>query len=136
MSISIFRRISKDELNAATQLIWLDRSVANKITLDTIELITIAYNKKSSFFYGRSSRFIISGLFYILGFRYDSIKKQVEIADRLGTSDVTVRASYRKWMETFPELFCGEIAKFSMDISLRDFVILKIKRSRECFGKI
>jgi transcription initiation factor TFIIIB Brf1 subunit/transcription initiation factor TFIIB len=90
---------------AAAETIWLDKVIAEKIASGALEIITNAYKSNFAFFSGKSSRGLISGLFYLLGFRYDSEKKQKELAEKLVTTDVTIRASYRKWLETFPELF-------------------------------
>jgi transcription initiation factor TFIIIB Brf1 subunit/transcription initiation factor TFIIB len=78
---------------------------AEKIAADALEIITNAHKSKFAFFSGKSSRGLLGGLFYLLGFRYDAEKKQKELAEKLGTTDVTIRASYRKWLEEFPELF-------------------------------
>jgi hypothetical protein len=52
---------------------------------------------------------------------------EVELANRLGTTDVTVRASYRDWLETFPELFKDIVAKLSENARLRQFVKYSMK---------
>jgi hypothetical protein len=55
------------------------------------------------------------------------VKRQRELAWRLGTSDVTIRTSYRQWLQEFPDLFSDVIAKFAQDKELRYFVLLNLK---------
>ncbi len=62
-----------------------------------------------------------------MSYRYDSVKKQRELADRLGTSDVSIRTNYRQWLEEFPDLFLDVIGKFATDGSLRYYVLLNLK---------
>ena len=102
--MSIPDRLSS-EVVAAARAVWLDQVLAEKIASSALELITNARKSKFSFFSGKSSRGLLGGLFYLLGFRYGAEKKQKELAEKLGTTDVTIRTSYRKWLEDFPDLF-------------------------------
>ena len=81
------------------------------------------------FFNGKSSKFIVGGLFYLLGFRHNAIKKQRELADRLETNDVTIRVAYRQLLKEFPDLFLDIMGKFAEDDSLRFFVFLDLKQN-------
>jgi transcription initiation factor TFIIIB Brf1 subunit/transcription initiation factor TFIIB len=125
--MSGLRRISSDEVSAVAQTVWLDRLIADTIASEASQIINQTYTRKFAFFNGKSSRCLVGGLFYLLGFRYDAIKKQNELADRLGTTDVTIRLSYRRWLETFPDLFLDVINKFAADKDLRFFVLLDLK---------
>ncbi len=127
--MSILRRIPANEVSAAAHSVWLDNSIADAIASEVIQIINQTYSRKFAFFNGKSSRCIVGGLFYLLGFRHDAIKKQNELAYKLGTSDVTIRLSYRKWLETFPDLFTDIIDKFAMDKDLRYFVLIDLKES-------
>jgi len=102
--LSIPNRLSS-EVTEAAKAVWPNSVNAEKIAANALEIITNAHKSKFAFFSGKSSRGLIGGLFYLLGFRYDAEKKQKELAEKLGTTDVTIRASYRKWLEEFPELF-------------------------------
>jgi transcription initiation factor TFIIIB Brf1 subunit/transcription initiation factor TFIIB len=102
--LSIPNRLSS-EVTEAAKAVWSNPVNAEKIAAGALEIITNARKSKFAFFSGKSSRGLIGGLFYLLGFRYDAEKKQKELAEKLGTTDVTIRASYRKWLEEFPELF-------------------------------
>lgn len=102
--MSIIDRLSS-EVIASAKTVWSDQVTAEKIASSALEIIVDANKSKFAFFSGKSYRGLIGGLFYLLGFRYDAVKKQKELAERLGTTDVTIRASYRKWLEDFPDLF-------------------------------
>jgi hypothetical protein len=127
--MSTLRRIPLDEVSAAANNVWFDKSIADAIASEAVQIINQTYTRKFSFFNGKSSKYLVGGLFYILGYRYDVIKKQNELADQLGTTDVTIRASYRKWLETFPDLFLDVIGKFAANSALRSFVLLDLKQS-------
>jgi CRP-like cAMP-binding protein len=111
-NLSIPDRLSS-EVVAATRAVWSDQVLAEKIAASALELITKANKSKFAFFSGKSSRGLIGGLFYLLGFRYDVEKKQKELAEKLGTTDVTIRNSYRKWLEEFPDLFSDVSGKIT-----------------------
>lgn len=114
-----------DEVSVAAHAVWFDKSIADEITWETVRIINQTYTRKFSFFSGKSSKCLVGGLFYLLGYRYDAIKKQNELADALGTSDVSIRVSYRKWLETFPDLFLDVIGKFGTNSVLRTFVFAR-----------
>ena len=130
--MSVLRRIPVDEVSVVAHNIWMDKLVANAIASEASQIINQAYARKFAFFNGKSSKCLVGGLFYLLGFRYDAIKKQNELADQLGTTDVTIRISYRKWLETFPDLFLDVINKFGSNKDLRYYVLLDLK---ECMLK-
>ncbi len=111
--MSIFRRISQEEVSIAAQLIWSDKTVANKVTSDALETINRTHKRRFVFFNGKSSKNVVGGLFYLLGYRYNDVKKQRELADQLNTTDVTIRASYRQWLKEFPDLFNDVIGKLA-----------------------
>lgn len=119
--MSILDRLSS-EVIAAAKTIWLYQVTAEKIASSALEIITNAHKSKFAFFSGKSSRGLIGGLFYLLGFRYAAAKKQKELAEKLGTTDVTIRASYRKWLEEFPELFADVSDKIASNNALSYFV--------------
>jgi hypothetical protein len=75
--------------------VWENQATAKKIATEAFEIITNT-SGKFRFFNGKSSRSILSGLFYLLGFRYNAVRTQKEIAVQLITTDVTVRDSYRR----------------------------------------
>jgi hypothetical protein len=127
--MSLLRRIPPTEISIAAHTIWLNKSIAKTIALETVQIINQTYRRKFAFFNGKSSKSIVGGLFYLLGYRYNATKKQNELADQLGTTDVSIRVSYRKWLETFPDLFLDVIAKFAMIPSLRSFVLLDLKHT-------
>ena len=126
--MSIFRRISTEEIFAGAYSVWNDKNAADKIAQDTIEIINKTYKRRFAFYNGRKSASLVGGLFYLLGYRFNNIKKQRELASGLGVSDVTIRASYRQWLREFPDLFLDVIAKFARDKELQYFVLLNLRQ--------
>lgn len=127
--MSILRRIPMDEVSTAAHAIWLNNSIADAIASEAFQIINQTYTRKFSFFSGKSSKCLVGGLFYLLSFRHNTVKRQTELADQLGTTDVTIRLSYRKWLETFPDLFLDVIGKLAADKDLRSYVLLDLKQS-------
>jgi hypothetical protein len=127
--MSLLYRIPMEEVFAAAHTVWTNESIADKVAMETIQIINQTYKKKFSFFDGKSSRSLVGGLFYLLGYRFDDIKKQNELADHLGTTDVTIRLSYRKWLETYPDLFGDVIEKFAADKELRYYVLIGLEKA-------
>jgi transcription initiation factor TFIIIB Brf1 subunit/transcription initiation factor TFIIB len=126
--LGILNRISSDEVYIAARTVWFNKQISNRIADNTLEIIAKTSKRKFSFFNGKTSRGLVGGLFYLLGYRYDVVKNQKELADRLGTTDVTIRASYRSWLETFPDLFSDVISKLAQDQNLRYYVLTDLKR--------
>jgi hypothetical protein len=125
--MSIHKRITLNEINAAAHTIWEDKSTADAIAMETYKILNKSYQRKFAFFNGRSSRFLVGGLFYLLGFRYDSEVRQIVLAGHLGTSDTTIRLSYRLWLENFPDLFVDIIGKLAVNKDVKYFVLLDLK---------
>ena len=121
-------RVSFEELYAAAQLVWADKKIAKKVAVNSYAILNQVYKRKPTFYSGRRATAFVGGLFYLLGFRFDSVKKQNELASKLGTTDVTIRASYRKWLIAFPDLFVDVIGKLAQDSSLKYFVLIDLKR--------
>jgi transcription initiation factor TFIIIB Brf1 subunit/transcription initiation factor TFIIB len=121
-------RISPEEIKIAARTVWHNQLVANAISEETVDIITKTHKRKFSFFTGKTSRGLVGGLFYLLGYKYDAAKNQKELADRLGTSDVTIRASYRNWLEEFPDLFQEAVSKLAQDQNLRWYVLIDYRR--------
>jgi transcription initiation factor TFIIIB Brf1 subunit/transcription initiation factor TFIIB len=127
--MSLLNRIPMEEVFAAAHTVWINDSIADRVAMETIQIINQTYKRKFSFFDGKSSRSLVGGLFYLLGYRFDDIKKQNELADHLGTTDVTIRLSYRKWLETYPDLFGDVIEKFAANKDLRYYVLIELEKS-------
>jgi hypothetical protein len=127
--MSLLNRIPTEEVLAAANSLWEDKALANKVAFEAVQIINQTYKRKFAFYNGKRSGCLVGGLFYLLGYRYDSVKKQNELADCLGTTDVSVRLSYRKWLETFPDLFTDVIGKFAAHKDLRYFILIDLKKS-------
>jgi hypothetical protein len=124
--MSILRRIPAEEVQAAASLIWPDKSVADKIALNAVEIISQTYARDFSFFNGKTAKNLVGGLFFILGFRYGHHVKQRVLADILGTSDVTVRASYKSWLRTYPNQFLDVIGQLAQNNAFRYYVLAEL----------
>ena len=127
--MSVLKRISLEKVLAAAQIVWLDKSVADEVALDAVDIVNRTYTRKFSFFNGKSFKCLVGGLFYLLGFKHGAKRSQTELADKLGTTDVTIRTSYRQWLEEFPDLFLDVIGKFADDYCLRNFVLLDLRQN-------
>ncbi len=125
--MSILKRIPIEEVTAIARLVWPNKEVADTVALEADEIISRTYKRKFVFFNGKSSKCLVGGLFYLLGFRYDAVVRQRELADKLGTSDVTIRASYKQWLETFPDVFVDIIGKMAQNDAFRYYVLVELK---------
>ena len=103
--MSLVRRISRIDGITAAYLICGDMQVAIKMVVHAVAIMKKAYTTNSLFFNGKAPRSIIGGLFYLLGFRFYTHANQKKIAYVLGTSDASIRESYRRWLKTFPTAF-------------------------------
>jgi hypothetical protein len=126
--LNMLHRISLEEITLAAKTVWPNRNVAMAIGEETMDIITKTYKRKSSFFAGKTSRGLVGGLFYLLGYKYDVVKNQKELADCLGTSDVTIRTSYRNWLEEFPDLFQETVTKLAQDQNLRWYLVVDCRQ--------
>jgi hypothetical protein len=68
-------------------------------------VICETYHTNPAFFSGKSAKGIIGGLFYLLGHRFHALRTQKEIAVCLNATEMTIRASSRKWLKEFPDSF-------------------------------
>ena len=121
------RRISFDKLLDTAQIIWSNKTTVRNVAADSYSILTKVQGRKITFYSGRRATALVGGLFYLLGFRYNDVKKQNELACKLGTTDVTIRKSYREWLISFPDLFVDVIGKLAQHESLRYFVLLEPK---------
>ncbi len=124
----MLNRILPEEVTIAARTIWPNPAVANAIGQETTDIIMKTQKRKLHFFAGKTSRGLVGGLFYLLGYKHNAVKNQKELADRLGASDVTIRASYRSWLEEFPDLFQDIVAKLAKDQNLRWYVVMDYRR--------
>lgn len=97
--------ITEEKITSMVQLFWADKVAASNIANDTVELLNKIVQKDPGFFKGKCVNSAIGSLFYILGTHYNAPIKQRELADKLTTTDVSIRASYKQLLETFPDLF-------------------------------
>jgi transcription initiation factor TFIIIB Brf1 subunit/transcription initiation factor TFIIB len=99
-------RWSSAYLLSFTSKLWRDdQGVAVAVAKESSRIIHIAYQRRPTFFSGKSAKGILAGLFYHLGYIHNSAKTQKQIAQSLNTTDMTVRSSCRDWTTYFPDLF-------------------------------
>ncbi len=105
----------------AATYVWRNQRVAARIATETEIIVAQVYRVNHLFFSSKSFNRIICGLFFLLAYKYNAVMSERKIAEELGTSEVTVRLSYREWLETFPELFKHIVPKLSENVMLRPF---------------
>ncbi len=94
--------LEKKDMLLFAQKTWQDQqSVARSMASEALNAIYETYQTNPAFFSGRSAKGIVGGLFYLLGHCDGNVKTQKEIARSLGTTEMTIRASYRTWMKPF-----------------------------------
>jgi transcription initiation factor TFIIIB Brf1 subunit/transcription initiation factor TFIIB len=124
-------RISFDNLLDTAEIIWSNKITVHEVAADAYSILTKVQGRKTTFCSGRRATALVGGLFYLLGFRYNDVKKQNELACKLGTTDVTIRKSYRAWLISFPDLFADIIGKLAQHESLRYFVLLELLQAKQ-----
>ena len=122
---SIFYRIHSEKITSAARIVWLNQKIADEIASCTLQILAKASKKNLRFFCGKSPKCLLGGLFYILGFKFNSIKTQREIADFLCTTEDSIRKSYRNWLIAFPQFFtdiaaieCSQVAVANQESNL------------------
>lgn len=99
-------RITPEQTLKLAHQVWAENpKIARKIGLKASELIEKCYQEKPTFFCGLSGKSVLSGLFYLLAFEHEVPKSMKEIGKPINTHTLTIKHSYRKWLEVFPELF-------------------------------
>jgi len=97
-------RFSYKKILSQASEVWQDSSIAESMATEASQIIKTIHKRNRFFFSGKSEKGLLSGLFYLLSIKNKVKKTQREIARRLNTNDVTVRASYRDWLHIHPEL--------------------------------
>jgi hypothetical protein len=85
---SIPCRISRKKINLAAKTVWRYKRIAARIGREAERIIFETYGRNHFFFNAKGFRRIISGLFFLLGYKYNVAISEVELANRLGTTDV------------------------------------------------
>jgi hypothetical protein len=111
-------RLSPAQVMSYASKVWEhQQSVATFIATETSQVIQVVQRRKYVFFSGKSEKGILSGIFYLLALKNKISITQRQIARKLGTTDVTVRTSYRDWIDSFPEFFPMKTLCSSGDLS-------------------
>ena len=99
-------RITPELVLKMSLKIWEgDHQIARVIGKEASKLIQKSYGLNKCFCSSRSSKTILSGLFYLLGIRRDSWKSQEELARKIEINPISIKESIQRWIETFPQLF-------------------------------
>ena len=105
-NIDDLRRLTLiDVLNYASKIWKGQELVAKTITSETVTIIREAHEKGPSFFRGKSRKWLLGGLFYLIGKKINVPKTQKQMAKCLGTDEITIRDSYQEWLMHFPEFW-------------------------------
>jgi transcription initiation factor TFIIIB Brf1 subunit/transcription initiation factor TFIIB len=106
------RQLNHTDILNHTSKIWEEQEpTAHAIASETARIINEAIEKAPSFFWGKSRKWILGGLFYLLGRRIGVAKTQKQIARCLDTDEMTIRDSYREWLGHFPEFWFETTAR-------------------------
>lgn len=98
-------RLTQERISASVYKIWQNQpDIAASIASEVSRMIKSACESKPTFFSGKTEKGILSGLLYHLGLVCNHVKTQRQIARSLNTNEVTVRESWRDWLNEFPEL--------------------------------
>jgi len=96
--------------------VWRSQpEIAKTMADEASQIIQTGLERKPTFFSGKSAKGVTAGLFYHLGFVRGCAKTQAEIAKSLETTDMTVRASSRDWLNNFLDLFPTESRKYFLN---------------------
>ena len=124
-------RLSSAQVLSYASVIWRDKqSMAKLIATEASHIIQIVSKRRPTFFGGKSEKGLLCGIFYLLSLKNKALKTQREIAHSLDTTDVTLRASYRKWLEEFPDLFSDLCPLLAEDEKIGLFVPSKHRKRR------
>jgi hypothetical protein len=102
----ISRRLSYSDVLYWASLTWGgQKQVAESVAIEATRLICEAYEENPAFFGNKSKKWILGGLFYLLGHKYGEPRTQKQIAHTLNTNEVTVRNSIQNWRTRFERFF-------------------------------
>ena len=112
---TIFYRIHCEAITTAARAVWENQEIADDIASNALHILDLSSWTNLRFFSGKPTKCILGGLFYILGFRFNAVKTQKEIADFLCTTEFSVSSSYKNWLKEFPQFFT-DISAFELPI--------------------
>ncbi len=109
--VTILTRISCEDTMRAARSIWISQETADIIGANALQILARASDANIRFFNGKASKSLLGGLFYLLGHRFNEEMTQNQIAAQLGISEVSVRRSYKDWLNMFPYFFTDLASK-------------------------
>jgi hypothetical protein len=114
---TMLRRIPVEVAASAARAVWANQETADYVSVEANRILFEAAGIKLRFFNGKSVKCVLGGLFYLLGYRFAATRTQREIADKLCTTEVSVRRSYRNWLIEFPQFFTDIENRFGQQSS-------------------
>ncbi len=109
--VTILMRISCEDTMSAARSIWVSRETADVVGANAFQILVRASDANIRFFSGKASKSLLGGLFYLLGHRFNAEMTQKQIAMQLGISEVSVRRSYKDWLNMYPYFFMDLASK-------------------------
>ncbi|HML02235.1 MAG TPA: hypothetical protein VK487_02560 [Candidatus Bathyarchaeia archaeon] len=82
-----------------------EEQIAKSLAREAMAVICEAYERNPAFLGNKSKKWIVGGLFYLLGQTCGHARTQKQIARVLSTTEVTIRASQQSWLTNFPEFW-------------------------------
>jgi transcription initiation factor TFIIIB Brf1 subunit/transcription initiation factor TFIIB len=98
-------RIPCEVTASAARAVWRNNKIVDDITSDALQILAKASGINLRFFTSKAPKCLLGGLFYLLGWRYNVARTQREIANMLGTTEVSIRKAYKNWLKEFPQFF-------------------------------
>lgn len=99
-------RITPEQVLKFSHKIWSESpDVARKIGIRASEIIELTYQKNPIFCCGKRTNTLLSGLFYLLGFLYESPQTLPQLCLKLKCKEPSARNSYYRWLKAFPKIF-------------------------------
>lgn len=111
--VTILTRKPHETTVLAARAVWVNQETADAIATNAVQVLVQASKANPRFFYGKTSKCVLGGLFYLLGYMFNAARTQREIADLLCTTEVSVRKLYKSWLNEFPQLFTDVSVKIS-----------------------
>ena len=94
-----------DVLNYSSKIWKGQEHLAEMVTTETVRILRKAHEKEPTFFQDKNKKWVLGGLFYLIGRKMNVTKTQKHIARCLNTSGATIRNSYLEWLRHFPEFW-------------------------------
>jgi len=116
----VCKRITRQIILKTAHKVFEEPKLARQIGLEACEIIRQGYLEKPLFFCAKTSRAILSSLFYLLQFRYNLRKPMREFAEVLKLTQVTLRYTCEDWAKNFPKVASARYEREKIEIAKRE----------------